>query len=317
MNKKIQILLIITILVIAGVVLYDSLSTRIHKRPDNPYQYSVDEFKSVDESLISHKELRRIDVENPVAFTYQNGKLFLLSGNQLQVITAEGRELLVKPLEPNPRNINVDNHERITIAYENYLVALDSGGNELHRSEILDENSLITSIAGSDNNLFVADAGRKQIWVLDEQLMVQDSFRGESGVSEVHGFILPSMHFHLAINAEKELWVTNPGMHMLQNYSFNGRLRGHWGQTSFGIEGFSGCCNPYFFASLPDGRFVTSEKGIIRVKIHKESGELESVVAPDELFPGGEKAPAIAVDEEDNIWLLDFDKKMLRLFRPI
>ena len=317
MNRTIQIVLIVAILAIAAVVLYDSLSTRIDKRPDNPYQYSVEEFKPVDESLLSHREVRQIEVDNPVAFNWQNGKLFLLSGNNLQVITPEGQELLNKRIDPNPGSILVDKDEQIIILFENYLVALDSEGNELYRSEMLDENSLLTSLAISGEMLFVADAGKRQVWILNKQLEVMESFRGESGVSALHGFILPSLHFHLAVNEEDELWITNPGMHRIQNYSLTGRLRRDWGEPSFGVEGFSGCCNPYYFAFLSDGRFVTSEKGIIRVKIYRESGELESVVAPAVMFPNGERAPAIAVDEQDQIWLLDFDKKMLRLFRPV
>lgn len=317
MNKKIQILLIVAILAIAGIVLYDSLSTRVDKRPDNPYQFSVEEFKVVDESLLSHQEVRRIEVENPVALAWQNGKLFLLSGNNLQVISPQGRELLNRQVGNNPRAVLVVGDEQIIIAFENYLVAKDAEGNELFRSEILDEQSLITAIARSGETLFVADAGRRQVWLLNRELEVTDRFRGESGVSSMHGFILPSLHFHMAVNAENELWITNPGLHSIQNYSLSGRLRRFWGEPSFANEGFSGCCNPYYFAFLSDGRFVTSEKGIIRVKIYRESGELESVVAPADWFPNGEKAPAIAVDDQDNIWLLDFDKKMLRLFTPV
>ena len=317
MNRTIQIVLIIAILAIAAVVLYDSLSTRMEKRPDNPYQYSVEEFKPVDESFISHREVRQMEVDNPVAFTWKNGKLFLLAGNNLQVVTPQGQELLNTRIGDNPQFVQVGKEEIIIVGFENYLVAMDPQGNELYRSEMLDENSLLTSLAISGETLFVADAGKRQVWILNNELEVIESFRGESGVSALHGFILPSLHFHIAVNEEDELWITNPGMHRIQNYSLTGRLRRDWGQPSFGLEGFSGCCNPYYFAFLSDGRFVTSEKGIIRVKIHRESGEMESVVAPAALFPNGEKAPAIAVDDQDNIWLLDFDQKLLRLFRPV
>jgi hypothetical protein len=317
MDKKIKVLLIVVILGVAGVVLYDSLSTRIDKRPDNPWQYEVEEFKSVDEKLLSHREVRRIEIDEPVALAWQNGKLFLLAGNSLQIITPEGRELLSKRLDQNPRSIWVMQDENIIVAYENYLVMYDGSGEELKRSPILDDESLISSVVISDDIIFASDAGRRSVWRLNNELEVMDYFRGESGYSSMHGFILPSLHFYMAVNAENELWITNPGVHSIQNYSHSGRLRRFWGEPSFANEGFSGCCNPYYIAFLSDGRFVTSEKGIIRVKIYKESGELESVVAPAELFPKGEKAPAIAVDDQDNIWLLDFDKNMLRLFRPV
>jgi len=316
MNKKIQIALIIAVAIVAGIVLFDSISTRVDKLPDNPYEYNIDEFKVVDESLISYREARQIEIETdePKAFAWHQGNLYLLTEKHLQVISPEGQEVLKKTIEPNPTAITIAKEGTILVAYQNHLVAFDAAGDEILRSEPLEEESQFSSLAVSDNTIFVADGGKKEVVVFDTQLNQTGSFKGESGVSAIHGFILPSLHFHMAINSNDELWVVNPGMHRIQNYAANGRLRGDWGTPAFTLNGFSGCCNPTYFAFMADGRFVTSEKGMVRVKIHKESGELESVVAPPDKFPNSEKAPSVAVDDNDNVWLLDFDKKMLRLF---
>jgi hypothetical protein len=79
-------------------------------------------------------------------------------------------------------------------------------------------------------------------------------------------------------------------------------------------EGFSGCCNPAHFTFLPDGRFVTSEKGLVRIKTYKPSGEFEGVVAAPSKFKNEGEAPDIAADSNGNIYALDFDKKMIRVF---
>lgn len=81
-------------------------------------------------------------------------------------------------------------------------------------------------------------------------------------------------------------------------------------------EGFSGCCNPAHFTFLPDGRFVTSEKGLVRVKTYKPSGEFDGVVAAPVKFNEEGKAPDIATDAAGNVYALDFDKKMIRVFEP-
>ena len=81
-------------------------------------------------------------------------------------------------------------------------------------------------------------------------------------------------------------------------------------------EGFSGCCNPAHFAFLPDGRFVTSEKGLVRVKTYKPSGEFDAVVAAPVKFAEEGKAPDLAADAAGNVYVLDFDKKMIRVFEP-
>jgi hypothetical protein len=82
-------------------------------------------------------------------------------------------------------------------------------------------------------------------------------------------------------------------------------------------EGFSGCCNPAFFTFLSDGRFVTSEKGLVRIKTYKVSGEFEGVVAAPDKFIEDGHAPDIAADSKNNIYAMDFDKKVIRVFNPV
>ena len=82
------------------------------------------------------------------------------------------------------------------------------------------------------------------------------------------------------------------------------------------IDGFNGCCNPAKFAFLPDGRFLTSEKGLVRIKVYSPSGEFESVVAAPSVFTEDGHAPDLAVDEQGNVIALDIDKKMIRFFNP-
>jgi hypothetical protein len=139
-------------------------------------------------------------------------------------------------------------------------------------------------------------------------------FEGKHEEEALHGFIVPSPYFDLALNAEGDLWVANPGNHSIENYTEDGRMREFWKQSSMKIEGFSGCCNPAQFTFLPDGSFVTSEKGLVRIKIYKPSGEFKGVVAAPDKFVDDGHAPEVVADEAGNIYALDFDKKMIRLF---
>ncbi len=318
MNKKIKILLLFLLAAIIAVVVYDYTSTFPGKRPDSPFKYDIEESEKVDGSLISYFEVKRINLDNDDihGFTYNNGKIYLIVDSFLQVVNTNGQELAKVALEQPAHSVSTVNGNNILVAFKDYLVLYNSKGEEIQRSDFIFENSDLTSVTVSKENIFVADAGSKQVLVFDSKLKKTGSFKGESGVSDHHGFILPSGYFSLTVNNEDELWVVNPGIHTIQHYAANGRLRRYWGKPSFGLDGFSGCCNPYFIAFLSDGSFVTSEKGLIRVKIHKPSGEFSSVVAAPAKFPGGSKAPAIAVDQYDNILLLDFDKKSIRFFEP-
>jgi hypothetical protein len=103
-------------------------------------------------------------------------------------------------------------------------------------------------------------------------------------------------------------------MHTLENYTSDGDLRGFWESISMTIEGFSGCCNPARIAVLPGGQFVTSEKGIVRVKIHDQSGKFAGVVAAPDKFDEDGHAPDISVSDDGIIYALDFDRNVIRIF---
>ncbi len=318
-NKGIIVLLILVVFIIATVIVWDFLSTQPGNRAENPFEFNMDTLRIVDEEKISHRETIQIIVGEtlPVNIASNKGNIFLLTANFLQVITPKGKEISRFNLENNPACLTVTAGDTIIIGYENYLVAYNLHGEILNRSSIAAENAFFTAVVNSGNQIFVADAGSRQILVYNRGLVQTGAFHGQSGVSDLHGFILPGKQFDLAVNLEQELWAVNPGMHAVQNYTPEGRLRGHWRKSSFGPEGFSGCCNPSFIEFLSNGRLVTSEKGLVRIKIHNISGEFESFVAPPSAFQHGYKAPAIAVDINDKIIALDFDKNLIRIFEPI
>ena len=95
------------------------------------------------------------------------------------------------------------------------------------------------------------------------------------------------------------------------------------------IAGFCGCCNPVYFTRRPDGKFVTSEKGLNRIKIYDPKGRFEGVVAgPDQLVKDldlAKKACAdcqvgfgfdVACDSSGQVFALDPATKTVRVFTP-
>ena len=67
-------------------------------------------------------------------------------------------------------------------------------------------------------------------------------------------------------------------------------------------------------AILSDGSFVTSEKGIPRVKVYDQTGQFKTVVAGPEAFADGTIGLDLAVDDNDRIYVLDPKKKAVRVF---
>lgn len=316
MKKIVFIIVISCVVILMGYLLIPYLVKESSKKSDSPFKYSLDEFKEVDESLLSHEEVRQINLpENEyVDLYYYQNRIFLLTKNQIKIISPEGSKISEIPIQDNASAFTICSEELLYVCFGNKVLIYNSEGLLINESLTEPTQSYFSSIAVGEDKVFVADAGRRKVLVYDKELNKNTSFTGESGVSEVHGFIVPSNQFSLTLNTDDELWVVNPGLHAIQNYSHTGRLRGYWSKTSFEPDGFTGCCNPCFIKFLNNGKLLTSEKGLVRVKIHRESGELVSVVAPPRKFKSGGSAPAITSDENNNIIILDFDNNMIRFF---
>lgn len=316
-NKGIIIFLIIMAVVIVAVIVGDFISDRPDKSRPNPFEYNVDEFRNVDPELIHYKESKnfRIGFDEPAAIAYYNGKIYVAGDNKLKIIDPSGNLLAELDLPGKTQAVEVFNG-KIYLAAGNRIRVLDEEGNVQNEWEPLDENSQITSVAATESNVFVADAGKRRVLRYSEEGELMGEFDGKAEEGVLHGFIIPSPCFDLDINDEGDLWVVNPGLHALENYTYEGNLRSHWKNTSMKPEGFSGCCNPSHFTFLSDGRYVTSEKGLVRIKTYKRSGEFEGVVAAPVKFAEEGQAPDVAADSLNNVYALDFDKKMIRVFEP-
>ncbi len=318
-NKKSNIAIIILIAIVVEVLVVNYRSTKIDNREKNPYKYDIEEYKIVDSSLIHYREKKqiKIDSENLHAIAYKNDFIYLLHDSVLKIIDANGHLKSKFNLGDKPQSITISDDENIIIAFKNYIKIYSPGFSLKFESSKENNKAVFTSIANFKNKIFVADAGNRRVIIYNRKAIKQNEFEGKSNVDSKHGFIIPSPYFDLAINSDNELWLVNPGKHQFENYSFNGDLIRFWEKTSMTIQGFSGCCNPAHFCFLPNGDFVTSEKGMVRIKVHFPSGELKSVVAAPSSFTSGKHAPDICCDKKGNIFALDYDISAIRIFEEL
>ena len=314
-NKGIVIFLIFLAVIIVGIVAADFITKMPDKRPENPFEFNVDEFSKVDSSLILYKERRnfKINFITPTGICYDNNKIYLVGDNRLQIIDPAGVLLSEINLDDKPTCVYAST-ENIYIGHKRSISVLKADGNKVGEWKDFGDSTVITSVAEHSGKVFVADAGKRKVWIFNPEGNKIGEFEGKTSNNQIHGFIVPSPFFDLAFNAEGELWVVNPGKHSLENYTAEGVLRTFWQSQSIRIEGFSGCCNPAHFAFSQDGSFVTSEKDLVRIKIYKPSGEFLGVVAPPSKFEAKGHAPDVAVDDQGNVYALDFDRKVIRLF---
>ena len=108
------------------------------------------------------------------------------------------------------------------------------------------------------------------------------------------------------------MYVVNPRLLRVEGYTLDGEYETTWGRGSSAVEGFFGCCNPAQLAVLPNGCFVTAEKGIPRVKIYSLRGQFQTVVAgPAQLTD----TPAdLATDRYGRVLVLDGRAAKVRCF---
>ncbi|MCD4737286.1 MAG: hypothetical protein K8R53_14680, partial [Bacteroidales bacterium] len=163
-------------------------------------------------------------------------------------------------------------------------------------------------------DIFIADAGEKIVHHYNLKGEPLNKIGRKNKEKGIPGLFIPSPYFDLLIGRDNELWVVNPGRHAFEAYKKNGELISSWTRTSMQLDGFSGCCNPTHIAMLSDGSFVTSEKGLVRVKIHSPSGDFKCVVAQPDQFDKETRGLDLAVDSKDRVIVLDPVKKQVRIF---
>jgi len=177
------------------------------------------------------------------------------------------------------------------------------------------EFSVITAIAVSGVNVFVADAGNRCIHRFD----VTGDFIDEIGKRDTEagflGLIVPSPYLDCRVDSAGILHVTNPGRLRVERYSQDGELLDFWGEAGQAADQFCGCCNPVNIALLPEGRTVTAEKGIPRVKVYDKNGKMLAFIGPG-FFSAGAAVLDLAVDSKGRIYVADPGDGKVRVFTP-
>lgn len=288
--------------------------------PDKPFSYPLDSLSVVDTSLIGYRQvaMMNLTIKNPRALCLDDadrryvagtGGIFRLdsSGSVDKTFATSGADVV--------NCIAVDQDGRIHAATKRQLVRYSVDGTQAAAWSIGDSDTYITSIAVDETTVFVADAGKRFVWCLDTAGKVINRIGEKDTARGIPGFIVPSPYMDCALGPDGSLWVVNTGRHSIENYRRNGDLLFNWGIPGTDIEGFCGCCNPIRFALMPDGSFVTAEKGIVRVKIYGPTGTFKTIVAAPAMFDPGLTGLALAVDSHGSIILLEMSNGRIRIFR--
>ena len=300
----------------------------------NAFEYDLANYEKTDPALIRYTQKAEIPVGmrevRAVAIGLED-RIVVAGDKSIRTFSADGARLSDISLDDEPHCLAVGNagHKfpgRLYVGLRDHVEVFTSDGTRESTWARPGQRAVLTSIAAADGDVFVADTGSPIVWHYDVtgkvlgQIGKRDQSRG------IPQLIVPSPYFDVAIAPDGLLRVVNPGMHRIQAFTFYGHLEISWGKRGMGVEAFCGCCNPSNIAILSDGRVVTAEKGLPRVKVYGESGEFEGVVAGPEILAPYHAAtvetrddyrlhPAdVAVDSRGRILVLDPATRCVRVF---
>jgi len=284
----------------------------------NPFAYDVSHLQKTDPKLIAYEETARWKAPHAEAKRIAPGPddtLYVCSGNYLTAVSRSGEPGIEIAASEPTRCCAVAKDGTIYLGLRDHIEVFDGKGVRKAAWESAGKKAWLTGIAATENDVYAADAGNRVILRYDKSGKLVRRIGEKDKERNIPGFIIPSPFFDVEIARDGLLRVNNPGRHRMELYTPEGDFEGSWGVTSMGITGFCGCCNPINFALLPDGKYITCEKGLPRVKVYSSTGEFESVVAGVETFSENARAcgPSdctaggldAAVDSQGRIYILD------------
>lgn len=319
-KKRDQVLTTLIIVIsVSGILYFGYQSIRETNRniQDNPFAYNIEYFKQSDSALFHYEQIGELNLELdlPLGITIGMDNTLHVSGDRLILKLAHNGSILnTIECSASVRALCMDTQGNLYAAQNRHIEVYNTAGKRKTRWDISGKNPLITSIAVSTSGVYVADAGAKTVWHFNLQGELKHKIGPEKEAAGIPALVIPSPYFDVAVDPDGFIWIANTGNHALESYTPDGTFRSSWGSYSMKTEGFSGCCNPSHFAILSDGSFVTSEKGIPRVKVYNRAGILVSLVAGPERFLEGTVGLDLSVDANDRIYILDPKKKAVRIF---
>ncbi len=281
--------------------------------PGAAFTLDLARFRTIDPALrrwTEHAPIR-VKTNGLTAIAAEPGPTFLVAaGRTLMRFGLNGNPLRSAELPVPVRCLAVAPNGDVAIGFERGFLVCTTNFETKAEGPELGEKALLTSLAAGSNVLYAADAGQRIVWSFDHGGRMLGRNEGPAGA----GFSVPSPHFDVALDRNGMLWVVNPGELRLESYGPDGAPGARWGKPGFAIDGFCGCCNPTDIARFPDGSFVTVEKGLVRIKVHRADGSLESVVAGPDEFPEGTAGIDVAVDSRGRVLAIMPQGDTVRVF---
>jgi len=173
--------------------------------------------ESVPEIVTGFTESRAITVT-------PDGFIYIAGDKAIRKFAENGNLLGETPFADMPRCLALADDGKFYIGMKDHVEVYDSHGKRLAAWQNLGNDAVLTSIAVSKNNVFVADAGNRIVHRFDTTGKLINRIGAKEKDRNISGFVIPSPYFDLAVARDGLLRVTNPGQHRIEAYTFDGCL---------------------------------------------------------------------------------------------
>jgi len=274
----------------------------------------------ITQAMIGYRETAgfAVALRQPRALAVDADSQVYVGGDKAVVrYSGDGKKLAEIALQGEPRCLAVGGPEHVHpgqlyVGMEDRVEVYDPRGKLVKAWESRGPEAVFTSIATTDKEVWVADAGNRLVWRFDGAGRLLGPVGQPDPSQHLPGFQITSHYFDLAAGTDDLVYVVNPRMMRVEGYTHQGEFETAWGKGSSSVADFFGCCNPAQLAVMSDGSFVTAEKGMPRVKIYSRDGRFQTVVAgPSQLTD----TPAdLAADRRGRVLVLDGRAMKVRVF---
>lgn len=288
-----------------------------------------------------------VELDDPVCFAAaRDGTIFVgdIQPPRLHCFERNGKPIRIVPLDETPRSLAVGKPEtpfagKILVAYSKSLAFYTFEGEKVFQWSLPEGDHDIGSVALAEDSVFAADSRNKIVYRWDQQGTLLNSFgHAATGPSveaaddendAFRGFVVFRSPIALTVSPTTGIvYVANPGRHRIEAFTQDGYWEASlsWESASSDITGFAGCCNPVDIVCLDDGRLVTAEKSITRVKVLHPGGKLDWIVAgPGLLDTRPKNIPQLSdwmlrsvSDNNDRpVFIAAIDREAILVFDPV
>jgi sugar lactone lactonase YvrE len=245
------------------------------------------------------------------------GRFYLAHGRGVTVLNAQWTPMKDLPTPGGAAAVAVHADGRIFVALRQKVIVFDASGRQVAAwggpGGKPGQLGQLTGLAVHGDNVWLADGGNAVVHRFDTSGRFVAEFGLRDAKLRVPGIICPSPFLDCTVAADGTLWTTNPGRWRVEHYDLSGRPLEAWGRQGPGPRTFPGCCNPTNLCLLPGGGFVTSEKGVPRVKVHAEDGQVVAVMGP-EGFDEHSAGLDVVADAQGRIYAVDPEQGKVLVF---